>query len=109
MGTRTEIIIKSLIDELKETIPTLQLKTEYKFYPTRKWKFDYAIPLLKIAIEIEGGVYIRGRHNRVIGFINDMEKYNRATIEGWKVIRYTPQQETDLYNNLKEIIKKHFK
>lgn len=60
----------------------------------RKWRFDYAIPEAKIAIEIEGGVWIGGRHVRPRGFLNDMEKYNRAAVLGWRVIRVTP---IDLY------------
>ena len=28
---------------------------EYRFHPTRKWRFDYAWPENKIALEVEGG------------------------------------------------------
>lgn len=62
---------------------------EYKFCE-RKWRFDYANPRLKVAIEIEGGIWINGRHIRGRGYKNDMEKYNRAQILGWKVMRYEP-------------------
>ncbi len=64
---------------------------EYKFHPDRKWRFDYAWPELKVALEIEGGIWVRGRHNRGIGMINDMVKYNSAAILGWRILRYTPQ------------------
>lgn len=64
---------------------------EYKFYPNRKWRFDFAIPELKIAIEKEGGIWIGGRHNRPSGFIGDMEKYNSAGSIGWIVLRTTPK------------------
>lgn len=30
---------------------------EYRFHDKRKWRFDYAIPEHKIAIEVEGGVW----------------------------------------------------
>lgn len=63
---------------------------EYRFDPERRWRFDYAIPDKKIAIEVEGGVWQYGRHNRATGFVKDMEKYNRAAILGWKLLRYTP-------------------
>lgn len=63
---------------------------EYKFYPSRKWRFDHAIVEDKIAIETEGGVWTGGRHTRGKGFINDMEKYNTATAMGWKVFRIVP-------------------
>jgi len=64
-------------------------ESEYKFHPTRKWRFDFAWPTLKIAVELEGAVWIQGRHTRGSGFIKDMEKYNAAVILGWKVLRYT--------------------
>ncbi len=65
---------------------------EHKFHPTRKWRFDYAIPRLKIAIEVEGGVWTGGRHVSPKGFLNDMEKYNTATIMGWRVLRTIPDE-----------------
>ena len=67
---------------------------EYRFHSTRKWRFDYAIPDYKVALEVEGGVWSGGRHIRAQGFLGDMEKYNTATLMGWKVLRTTPD---DLY------------
>lgn len=61
---------------------------EYKFHPTRKWRFDYADPVNKVAIEISGAVWRRGRHQRGGGFIKDIEKYNEATIRGWRLLQY---------------------
>lgn len=65
---------------------------EFRFHPTRKWRFDYAIPALKIAIECDGGVWSRGRHVRPQGYIRDMEKFNAAAEMGWVVLKFTPQQ-----------------
>jgi len=65
---------------------------EYRFHKTIRWRFDFAFIQEKIAIEIEGGAYINGRHNRGTGFIKDMIKYNAANVLGWHVLRYTPQQ-----------------
>lgn len=65
---------------------------EYKFHETRKWRFDFAHPQLRIAIEIEGGIWIRGRHTRAIGYRNDIEKYNSATIAGWRILRFLPEE-----------------
>lgn len=59
---------------------------EYRFHPKRRWRFDYAIPSHKIAIEIEGGVWTYGRHNRARGYLADMEKYNEATRLGWQLL-----------------------
>lgn len=63
-------------------------EAEYEFHPSRKWRFDFADPENKIAIECEGGVYTRGRHTRGSGFVGDMEKYNEAARLGWKVFRF---------------------
>jgi very-short-patch-repair endonuclease len=63
---------------------------EYKFHPTRRWRFDYAIPAHKIALEVEGGVWSQGRHTRPKGFLGDVEKYNTATLMGWRVLRTVP-------------------
>lgn len=65
---------------------------EYKFHPTRRWRFDYAIPEHKIALEVEGGVWTGGRHTSPKGFLNDIEKYNTATLMGWRVFRTTPDE-----------------
>ena len=65
---------------------------EYKFHQKRKWRFDFAFPTKKIAIEIEGGTFAKkSRHTSGSGYAADCEKYNTATMEGWKVIRYTGQ------------------
>lgn len=73
---------------LNEAYPG-QWVNEFKGIPDRKFRFDCANPTLKIAIEIEGGLWITGRHNQPIGMIADMEKYNLAVLAGWKVLRYT--------------------
>lgn len=65
-------------------------KTEVVFHPFRKWRFDVAWRTYRVAVEIEGGVYTRGRHTRPVGFLNDVEKYNAATSYGWLVFRTTP-------------------
>lgn len=76
-----------------ETLRAFDIETpeaEYKFHDKRKWRFDYCFPRHKVAIEIEGGVWTRGRHTRGSGFVKDMEKYNEATRLGWRILRFTP-------------------
>lgn len=65
---------------------------EFRFHPTRRWRFDYAIPKYKIALEVEGGVWTQGRHTRPQGFLGDVEKYNAATTMGWRVLRTIPDE-----------------
>lgn len=64
---------------------------EYMFHGERKWRFDFAYPDIKIAIECEGGTWMKkaGRHNRGKGFRDDCEKYNAAAALGWLVLRFT--------------------
>lgn len=61
---------------------------EHRFHDTRKWRFDFAWPAQKIAVEVEGGVFIQGRHSRGASMLADMEKYNAASEAGWKLFRY---------------------
>lgn len=68
---------------------------EYRFTPKRLWRFDFAWPDLALALEIEGGVWIQGRHNRPTGFTKDLEKYNTATLLGWRLLRVTPRMVKD--------------
>lgn len=68
---------------------------EHRFSPPRRWRFDYAWPEQKVALEQEGGVWTRGRHTRGKGYLADMDKYNSAAILGWIVIRATPSQVQD--------------
>lgn len=79
---------------------------EYKFYDTRKWRIDIFIPDLKVAIELEGGVYTYGRHTRPKGFLADIEKYNKISILGLKLLRYAHVEHTynDILKDLKELI-----
>lgn len=65
---------------------------EFRFHPTRRWRFDYAIPEYKIALEVEGGVWTQGRHTRPQGFLGDVDKYNAATVMGWRVLRTVPDE-----------------
>lgn len=96
--------------------------TEFRFHPTRKWRFDYAWPLFKVALEIEGGAHGRliiigsgierrggkdlgitsgtrirvgGRHQSGPGFEADITKYNAAAVAGWAVLRGTTRQVRD--------------
>lgn len=57
---------------------------------TRRFSFDCANPTLKIAIEIDGGIWLGKGHTGGLHYQSDMEKQNLATIEGWRMLRYTP-------------------
>lgn len=88
--------IRDVFTTICRTDLKVECVKEYKFHPTRRWRFDYAIPEHKIALEVEGGVWTGGRHTSPKGFLNDIEKYNTATLMGWRVFRTTPD---DLYKS----------
>jgi hypothetical protein len=78
----------------------IEFVTEYRFHPTRRWRFDYAIPERKIAIEYNGIMGAKSRHTTVIGYSNDLEKINQAQLLGWKVLQYTPLNVGQLVDDL---------
>ena len=61
----------------------------------KDWRLDFAWIDQQVALELEGGVYTRGRHVRPIGYTRDCEKYNKAQELGWLVLRYTTDMLTD--------------
>lgn len=67
----------------------LVYSSEHKFHPVRKWRVDFAFVPEKLAIEVEGGIWIQGRHGRGAGMEKDAEKYNELTLAGWRLLRFT--------------------
>ena len=85
-----------MIESALEATMAMQLRAtgidmlrEYKFHPVRKWRFDFAIPDIRLALEVEGGTWNGGRHTTGAGFMGDCVKYSEAAILGWRVIRVT--------------------
>mgnify|MGYP000146082069 CR=1 FL=1 len=68
------------------------LEREFRFHPTRKWRSDFAHLPSRTLIEIEGGIWVRGRHTSPKGFAADAEKYLEAALAGWRVIRLVDDQ-----------------
>jgi very-short-patch-repair endonuclease len=63
---------------------------EYEFHPTRGWRFDFAWPELKLAVELDGrgkdgGM---GAHQSITGQRRDHEKGNAAVLLGWRVLHF---------------------
>ncbi|TSA55664.1 hypothetical protein D4R42_05200 [bacterium] len=64
---------------------------EYIFHPTRKWRFDLAWPGKKVYLEVDGGIWIKGGHNRGAQMKKDWEKRNHATMLGWRGLWCEPK------------------
>lgn len=65
---------------------------EYKFHPDRKWRFDLAWPEDKVAIEFQGGAWVKGAHTRGKHFEADCEKFSVAATMGWRLLLCTYDQ-----------------
>lgn len=65
---------------------------ELRFAPPRRWRFDLAWEAERLAVEVDGSVYVGGRHTRGKGYENDCIKYAEAIIRGWRVLRVTTGQ-----------------
>jgi very-short-patch-repair endonuclease len=80
----------------------ITMQEEYKFHVERKWRFDWAAPAIKLAIEFEGGIFNpNGDHRSVKGIKRDVEKYNAAAAMGWRVIRLHAENYNSLTDQLK--------
>jgi len=80
---------------------------EYKFCDTRRWRSDFAFPDRKLLVECEGAIYSNGRHTRGSGYEADLEKYNTATLLGFKVLRFSLShiQSGEAIRMIQEILK----
>lgn len=66
------------------------IQREYRFDAERKWRFDFAWPDKKVAVEVDGGRWKPGGGRHASDA--DMEKTNRATELGWRVFRFSASQ-----------------
>ena len=84
---------------------------EFKF-SARKYKFDFAIPSIRLAVEYEGLGFRRDKkvdksgHTTVTGYTSNCSKYNLAVVLGWRVLRYTALNYKNLKSDLKAVIYK---
>ncbi len=61
---------------------------EHRFDPTRRWKFDLAWPMAKVAVEFQGrfGTGHRGTYRGKPGLDLDCEKACAAAAAGWLLL-----------------------
>ncbi len=97
---------KSALEEkffelFRRLFPDLPIpKRQYVFHKRRKWRMDFAWPELKIAVEIQGGGFMRrrgkggrgGGHNTAIGQAKDYEKHREAAVDGWILLPFNSHE-----------------
>jgi very-short-patch-repair endonuclease len=88
MSKKENIDYEALFEHQLKSLKLTGWVREYIFHPTRKWRLDFYHDEKKIAVEIEGAIWVGGRHVTPQGYLNDMEKYNAAQMMGISVIRF---------------------
>jgi len=58
----------------------------------RFYKLDFAFQTELLAVEISGGAWVQGSHNRAGGQAHDYERHNHLTRLGWRVLYYNTVQ-----------------
>ena len=71
---------------------------QFAFHPTRRWRADLLVSDPRrerhpILVEIEG-INAQGTtaHQRIAGYLKDMEKYREAAVLGFPVLRFAPRE-----------------
>ena len=82
-------IVRAYFKTVKLSAPVF----EYKFHATRKWRIDIAWPDNRLAVEVQGGIFVQGRHSRGAAMLKEWEKLNTLAGMGWRVLFCQP---TDL-------------
>lgn len=85
---RAESPVEELFDLQARALKLPAPTREFRFHLVRRWRIDFAWPELQLAVEIEGGIWTRGRHTRGAGVRADMEKYNALASMGWTLLRF---------------------
>ncbi len=74
--SRLEFIMELLLNDAG-----IPFEREYRFDPHRLWRFDFAMPDQKLAIECEGAVWSNGRHTSSRLAIYSTANYERNLTE----------------------------
>lgn len=63
---------------------------EVELIPGRKFRWDFAWPAHRLAVEVQGGEWMaKGGHNSGRGIQRDAEKAALATLAGWRQLSVT--------------------
>jgi hypothetical protein len=62
---------------------------------SKRYRLDFAHLLSRTGVEVQGGVYNRGRHVTGSGYERDCRKYNLAYTSGWTIFLLTSTMAKD--------------
>lgn len=68
---------------------------QYRFIPGRRYTADFAWLGPMLIVEVQGGSYVFGRHNRPQGFEADCERTCIAMSLGWRIMPVTGKMVKD--------------
>lgn len=96
-------------DNWESWFPQIDLFRELRFCPPRRYRFDFAHPVAKVAVEIQGAIWTGGRHSRGSGLIKEHEKLNLAAAHGWRIFYLSANTISDrpLYDQIAQAIALH--
>lgn len=85
-----EDAMANLLDELH-----IDYIRQHRYAFGRRLRADFALPKWHILIEICGGIWQRRAHGSIKGVLADIDRLNQATLSGWFMLRFLPDQITD--------------
>lgn len=90
-----------------ELYPEIDLYTQYKFHPKRRFKLDFFEPRSKTGIEVNGGTFSQMGHSTGTGISRDYEKVRLAAECGIQVVSIPAHQveEADLHHEIARVIR----
>jgi hypothetical protein len=78
--------------------PDIDRGSEYRFSPPRRYRWDFCHLESKVAIEIQGGVWMgKSGHSGGTGVLKDYEKLCLAATKGWRVFLLADSMINDEY------------
>jgi very-short-patch-repair endonuclease len=73
-----------------------QWERQYRFAHElgREWRWDFAWPGLKLAVEIQGGIWKKGggAHSHPTDILRNMAKHNDGAKLGWRLLQFSTDE-----------------
>jgi very-short-patch-repair endonuclease len=84
----------------ENSYPSIILQQEKTIIKGRKFRFDFIYLPSKVAIEINGGIWMgKSGHSSGKGIQRDYEKINLAQVSGWIVFQLSSEMINDKWIN----------